>query len=218
MPYANEHAARLVDPDRFDDFRRGNDKFGPGVHAIFGLKGGKSTLQAIRFDAAKFTPAQAKAWLKGHDYSPMEFAEATGKHGFFEVRAEICKIDEELRVVYGWAYVCEENGKPVVDHSGDVIPWREIEKCAHQFNLDSRRGGIMHKDSGGDIVANLMFSPDVQDALGIDLNKVGWFIGYRVNDDAAWQGVLKGKYTGFSIHGTALRRELDDGEAKVLGL
>jgi len=42
MPYPNEHAARLIDPDKFDadSFRRENDKFGAGIHAIFGkLKG-----------------------------------------------------------------------------------------------------------------------------------------------------------------------------------
>ncbi len=80
MPYPNEHAARLVEPDRFDadSFRRVNDKFGEGVHAIFGkLKGEDSmTLQAIRFDAGKFTADEARQWLKAHDYEPIAFEEA----------------------------------------------------------------------------------------------------------------------------------------------
>lgn len=72
MPYPNEHAARLVDPNAFARFRRQNDKFGPGVHAIFGItKDGKSQLQAIRFDASKFTIDQVRRWLTEHEYKPL---------------------------------------------------------------------------------------------------------------------------------------------------
>jgi len=53
MPYQNEHAARLMDPKLFDNFRRVNNRLGEGIHAIFGrLKSdGGWRLQAIRFDA-----------------------------------------------------------------------------------------------------------------------------------------------------------------------
>lgn len=60
MPFPNEHAARLIPPGRFDTFRRRNNAGGQGVHFIFGIKTGpprKSELQAIRFDAKKFTVA-----------------------------------------------------------------------------------------------------------------------------------------------------------------
>jgi len=81
-PYPNEHAARLEPPEKYDSFRRQNDKFGPGIHAIFGILNGpprKSELQAIRFDAKKFTVAEAKAWLKEHDYKPIRFEPASGE-------------------------------------------------------------------------------------------------------------------------------------------
>lgn len=81
MPYPNEHAARLKDPGKYKRFTRTNDKFGSGVHAIWGWldKDGKETseLQAIRFDVKKFTVKAAKAWLKGHDYKPILFEPAT---------------------------------------------------------------------------------------------------------------------------------------------
>lgn len=83
MPYANEHAARLHDPRKYDEFRRENDAGGPGVDFIYGIwtEDGerKSEIQAIRFDAKKFTPSEAKKWLKDHDYDPIEFEEATGE-------------------------------------------------------------------------------------------------------------------------------------------
>lgn len=212
MPYPNEHAARLKDPNGFDRIRRQNDKFGTGIHAIFGVKDGKLTLQAIRFDSDKFTAAQAKAWLKDHGHTAAKFEAATGKHREpITFRADIAKVDEELRMVWGWAYVCEEDGQKIVDYSGEVMTWQELQKCAHSF---SGYGGVMHRTKGGELVDRIMFSPHVQKALGIEV-PIGWFVGYRVDDDDAWQGVLDGTYTGFSIHGTALKRELTDEEAEI---
>lgn len=66
MPYPNEHAARVVDPSKFqqNSFRRKN--ISDGVDAIIGkLKGEtKTTVQAYRFNSKKFTVEQAKKWLK----------------------------------------------------------------------------------------------------------------------------------------------------------
>ncbi|MGA1562753.1 MAG: HVA1 family protein, partial [Gammaproteobacteria bacterium] len=79
-PYPNEHAARLRDPDKYDEFRRRNDGGGDGVDFIFGIKEGEdgAELQAIRFRLSKFTAAEARAWLDDRDYEVMEFEEATG--------------------------------------------------------------------------------------------------------------------------------------------
>ena len=82
MPYPSEHSARLKDPKQYDEFRRSNDKFGKGVHAIFGIKTKPkrvSELQAIRFDKNKFTVAEAKKWLKDHNHKYIHFEPATGE-------------------------------------------------------------------------------------------------------------------------------------------
>ncbi len=80
MPYPNEHAARIENPDKYEKTRRENNKFGEGIHAIWGiLKGGKTELQAIRFDKTKFTVEQAKKWLNEHDYKPIAFEPASKK-------------------------------------------------------------------------------------------------------------------------------------------
>jgi len=81
MPYPNEHAARITDPGQYDSFRRQNDRFGSGIHAIFGVKNGPprtSELQSIRFDKAKFSVEEAKKWLKNHKYTPIAFEPASG--------------------------------------------------------------------------------------------------------------------------------------------
>lgn len=77
-PYPNEHAARIKAPDGFARFRRQKDKFGEGIHAIFGVtEDNKVELQSIRFDKKKFTVAEAKKWLKEHEYKVLEFEPAS---------------------------------------------------------------------------------------------------------------------------------------------
>jgi hypothetical protein len=87
-PYPNEHALRLNDPDEYKRIRRQNDKFGEGIHAIFGVtEDGDVELQAIRFSADKFTAEEAKKWLKDNDYDTSGFEEASGKSGVEGVKS-----------------------------------------------------------------------------------------------------------------------------------
>ncbi len=79
-PYDNEHAARQTDPGKYKRFRRQNDKFAPGVHAIWGItEDGKTELQSIRFSADKFTPEEAKKWLEEHKFKTNVEAASGGK-------------------------------------------------------------------------------------------------------------------------------------------
>ena len=80
MPYANEHAARLKDPDQYERFTRKNNEGGEGVDFVYGIKEGNTELQAVRFSKEKFSPEQARAWLKEHNHSAIEFEEASGKN------------------------------------------------------------------------------------------------------------------------------------------
>jgi HK97 family phage major capsid protein len=93
-PYPNEHAARLTDPDQYDSIRRVNDDFGAGIDAIYGIKDGTSELQAIRFDAERFTPAEAREWLSDHDFDPMMFEEATGERSKDRAAPDALKVGD----------------------------------------------------------------------------------------------------------------------------
>lgn len=77
-PYPNEHAARLKDPGQYDSLRRVNDEGGPGIDFIYGIKAGKSEIQAIRFRSSRYTAAEARKWLADHGFDPLQFEEATG--------------------------------------------------------------------------------------------------------------------------------------------
>lgn len=91
-PYPNEHAARLTDPAQYDELRRENDAGGAGIDFIYGIKEGESEIQAVRFDAQEFSPAEARTWLSEHDMDPIEFEEATGEERV--LRAEPDELSE----------------------------------------------------------------------------------------------------------------------------
>lgn len=83
MPFANEHAARQTDPDRYQTFRRTHPEGWPaGVDAIMGLRmvAGKRTseIQSVRFAADRWTPGEAREWLQAHDFKIGQFEAATG--------------------------------------------------------------------------------------------------------------------------------------------
>ena len=77
MPYENEHSARVRDPGAFkpESFRR---KELDGVSMVMGRLKGETTMtvQAYRFPKDKFTPAQAKKWLKDNDIEDYTFEPA----------------------------------------------------------------------------------------------------------------------------------------------
>lgn len=75
MPYPSEHAARIHPPANYQSFARKN--IAPGIDAIFGIRGGRSEIQAYRFDAKKFSASQAKAWLSKHQVKVLMFEPAS---------------------------------------------------------------------------------------------------------------------------------------------
>ena len=95
-PYPNEHAARLTDPDQYDEIRRVNDEGGPGVDFIYGIKNGETEIQAVRFDAARFTPTEARQWLADHDMTTILFEEATGER---MMRSEVMTLTRAMPAV-----------------------------------------------------------------------------------------------------------------------
>src|SRR5207302_8196333 len=58
-----EHAALLESPGRFDSLRRKSDFLDDGVAAVFGIQGVEARLQAVLFQADRFTPGEAEQWL-----------------------------------------------------------------------------------------------------------------------------------------------------------
>jgi hypothetical protein len=54
-----------------------------------------------------------------------------------------------------------------------------------------------------------VFAPEVQKALGVDLGKVGWFIGLKIEDVGVWKRVKSGELSAFSFGGRGVREPID---------
>jgi hypothetical protein len=80
---SHEHSARLKNPGKYESFATGEDKGGKGINFIYGIRkkagpgGGKSEIQAIRFDSKLWSAADARKWLSDHDKKYIKFTAAT---------------------------------------------------------------------------------------------------------------------------------------------
>lgn len=129
--------------------------------------------------------------------------------GHVALVGEITKVDADKRLVFGWASVVKKAGKSVHDRQGDIISEPDMETMAMDFVSGVRKMGLMHETiGGGELVESMAFTRDKQSALGIDLGKVGWWVGFRVTDDSIWKRVKSGELRSFSIHGKGIRTRL----------
>lgn len=126
-----------------------------------------------------------------------------------ELTAKVFKVDTDQRLVYGWLSVTEKDGALVVDSQRDVIREDTLVKAVHTLMTDTRAAKVMHSGKRvGEFVEAIVFTRDVQKALGIDLGLVGAFACLKVHDDVAWERVKAGELRAFSIGGTGVRRKL----------
>ena len=118
------------------------------------------------------------------------------------------KVDDEQRIIYGWASVSTYKGDLIVDKQGDIIEMDTLEKAVNNFMEHVRVGKTMHVgEQTGVIVHSFPVSKQICEALGIQSDTEGWIVGYKVYDDETWEGVKSGKYASFSIGGRAMKEE-----------
>ena len=125
------------------------------------------------------------------------------------IEGKILKTDDEQRMVYGWASVVTEDGEAVVDRQGDVIEAATLVKAVNEFMEHVRVGKAMHTgEQVGTVVHSLPITKEIGDALGIQSNREGWVVAYKVFDDTVWDMVKSGELAAFSIGGRAMKEEI----------
>lgn len=118
---------------------------------------------------------------------------------------ELVKVDEEQRIIYGWASVTKINDEYLVDLQDDVIPTETLVKAVNKFMEELRVGKTMHTgEQTGTILHSFPVTKEISQALGIQTDKEGWIVGYKVYNDELWKQVKSGKYAAFSIGGKIL--------------
>lgn len=127
----------------------------------------------------------------------------------YSLEGKILKVDDEQRMVYGWASVVTEKGVPVVDRQGDVIEADTLVKAVNSFMEYVRVGKAMHTgEQVGVVVHSLPVTKEICDALGIQSDREGWVVAYKVYDDNVWAMVKSGELSAFSIGGRANKEEI----------
>lgn len=124
----------------------------------------------------------------------------------------ICKVDDSLGLVIGWAIISKENGKDHFDTQGDHIPESVMLKATLDFMENARVAKEMHTgEAQGEIVFGMPLTTDIAKALGITTKKTGFIIGYKPASEEILEKFRDGTYTGFSIGGRVDEmHEVDD--------
>lgn len=119
----------------------------------------------------------------------------------------LLKFDEDQRMVWGWALVSVEKGQDVIDLQGDLCSTDELQKAVHESFMKHRTGKRMHSQGRvvGEVVDSVVFTKALQDALGIDLGREGWFVGMKITKEDVWQEIKAGRLGAFSIGGEGER-------------
>jgi hypothetical protein len=126
------------------------------------------------------------------------------------IEGQILKADDEQRLVYGWASVVTEKGEPVVDRQGDVIEPETLVKAVNNFMENIRVGKEMHKgDQIGAVIHSMPVTKEIGESLGIQSDREGWVVAFKVYDDDVWARVKSGELAAFSIGGRAIKESYD---------
>lgn len=197
------------------------------------------TASPQRMVGAGVLGAGAALGVAGHEHK---------KHGYYqqpayfskaeqvdvEFTGRVAKFDEEKRLAFGWASVSKLDGRDIgADRQGDLLAIEDTEVAAYDYNLRSRKGGVMHLRTDGakvyqdiyeqpgdepvhvsDLVESMVFTPEKKQALNLPEDfPEGWWVGFRYREspegEAAWQKVRKREHPGFSIHGKGIRVPVD---------
>lgn len=127
----------------------------------------------------------------------------------------IAKTEPDKMLVFGWGNVAvDADGTQIEDLQGDVIDPEELEKAAYDHVLNFRSTGERH-DPGlrrkGRLVESCVFTKEKQEAIGIPPGIVpeGWWVGYKIDDPAAWEKIKNGEYLSFSVEGKGKRTPIE---------
>lgn len=127
----------------------------------------------------------------------------------FRWNVPIEKLDTEHRQIFGWASTATMKGELVVDSQGDTIDIDTLEKAAYSFALNSRTGSEMHSGlKKARMIESWMATKEKQKALGIDLGREGWWVGFQIDDGDTWAKIKDGTYKDFSIGGIGRRKPM----------
>lgn len=205
-----------------------------GVSIIYHATGGNSLATSIsHFDGGKglsevLASKDAKWEYQGHkwDGNTLTIEVREGKKKMKKSATEndvaIIKSDDDKRLVFGWASIAQTaDGDTIKDRQNDVIEPDDLEEAAYEYVLNFRDTGEEHLESfrkKGKLVESCVFTAEKQQAMGLQPGAlpVGWWVGFYIEDEDAWERIKNGTYKMFSIEGRAERVPLEEQVGKSI--
>jgi len=215
MPYPGEHSARLKDPDRYVRFRRENNYFRTGIHAIWGIMEDETVeLQAIRFDADKYTVAQAKKWLRDHEFDYILFEPAAEEDSkmnrltkYLERPFELKELEDD-GIFSGYGSVFD-----VVDSDSEVVAKGAFKRSLAAWKKKKRMPALLWQHNSGEPVG--VYTEMHEDDIGLFVQ--GRLAMKTARGSEAYELLQMGAISGLSI-GYNVVKEEQDSETEITTL
>lgn len=169
----------------------------------------------------EYKPHMTLAYIDPKVHYELQKIDATGTptkvmigHGWESTKENnytIAKMDNDKRLVFGWASISfTADGEQLEDLQHDIINPEDLEEAVYEYVLHFRDTGEEHRPhlrKKGKLVESCVFTAEKQKAMGLPegILPVGWWIGFKIEDDEAWEKVKNGTYKMFSIEGKAQR-------------
>ncbi len=119
------------------------------------------------------------------------------------IQGDVCKVDESLGLVFGYAMVCKIDGEDHFDSQGDHIPEDTMLRTLAKFmSGDNVVAKEMH--SGEQIGTYLFAFPmttEIAKSLDIQVKQTGALIAMKPDSASTLAKFASGEFTGFSIGG-----------------
>jgi hypothetical protein len=129
------------------------------------------------------------------------------KRGGVEGEAKIVKVEEELGLVFCWAFTSKVDGADYFDLHDDKIDEDFVKACA-EFMTGARAVDEMHDgQQTGQVVFAMPMTAEIAKAFGVETDTVGLMIALKPSKEALAK-FKSGEYTGVSIAGVGVRESL----------
>jgi hypothetical protein len=123
------------------------------------------------------------------------------------VEAEVIKaVDDEERMALFVVLSPEDE-----DAHGDIYSEKEVEKACIQYNQHCRKANLYHRMETEDfsIVQSFVTPVGFTDDTGREIKKGTWLAWTKFDNEALWNDVKSGEFTGLSVGCRASVEELD---------
>lgn len=140
--------------------------------------------------------AVKNGWEKKGDKWVRKMAET------FQATTEVCKVDESLGLVFGYAMVCKIDGEDHFDLQGHHIPEDTMLRVLAKFMEEGSVAKEMHSGEAiGKYVFAFPMTTDIAKSLDITVKQTGALVAMKPDNESTLQKFRDGIFTGFSIGG-----------------